>query len=67
MVLQAELVIHLLFHQHKDKMVAIQFLIIGGDDAAGGGGGAGAAADGSTNPTGGIGSFVADTFWVQQP
>ena len=36
---------------------------VGGDDAAGGGGGAGAAADGSTNPTGGIGSFVADTFF----
>ena len=36
---------------------------VGGDDCGGGGGGAGAAADGSSNPQGGIGSFVADSFF----
>ena len=37
--------------------------VVGGDDCGGGGGGAGAASDGSTNPQGGIGSYIADSFF----
>jgi len=36
---------------------------VGGDDAGGGGGGAGAAAVGPSNPTGGIGSFIAEPIF----